>query len=95
MKLAWVKFDCQQKFDDDTVSDEAHQVVHGDIEWLTDQNVITVGMRVFPLSHVKAMVRAEIGPTCPECGHSFMDARALGAHRHHKHGVKGARFRDE
>jgi hypothetical protein len=27
--------------------------------------------------------------TCPECGVEVQDARALGAHRRHKHGVKG------
>lgn len=28
---------------------------------------------------------------CPECGQLLADARALGAHRRHKHGVVGGR----
>lgn len=31
------------------------------------------------------------GPVCPECGESFTSALSLGAHRFHKHGIKGSK----
>lgn len=63
--------------------------------------VVSVDNRDYPMSSVQHIEYEplpngaepiEAAPeTCPECGKTLSNAKALGAHRKHKHGVKGKR----
>lgn len=93
MRLAYVKFKAIEKFTDGTSSDEIASDAHGEMH--LDGMLVRVGVDIIPVSHVRLMremsKEQQGGETCPECKGWFMDPRALGAHRAHKHNVQGAR----
>lgn len=53
------------------------------------QRLIRVGRDIIPLEAALVMREAEPGEQCPDCAEKFSSLQAVGAHRRHKHGVKG------
>lgn len=93
MRLSYIKFRAIEKLSDGTATDEIANDAHGEIH--LNANIVKIGVDMIPVSHVRLMramsEEQQGGETCPECAGWFSDARALGAHRAHKHGVQGAR----
>lgn len=50
---------------------------------------VRVDRTVIPFECVSSFQEALPDLSCPECQQKFVDARAIGAHRRHKHGVRG------
>lgn len=63
----------------------------GEMQADLGSRTIRLGNQLIPFEAVNSMTQADPGETCPECAEKFNDARALGVHRRHKHGVKGER----
>jgi len=65
------------------------------LEYDAASRMVLVGEDEYPrerVDHWKRLRRGEppqIKPMCELCERPFNDARALGAHQRHKHGVKG------
>lgn len=89
MKLSYVKFKALETFSDGTSSDEVTTDMHGEVSLDVENGIVHVGPDRFPLGHVRQY--REMPSNCDICGNGFQDARALGAHKAHKHQIKGAR----
>jgi len=66
-----------------------------------DGNVLRIdvdGMsptKLIPHGTIHEMDEAKKYEECPECGETFVNAKGLGGHRRHKHGVKGKGGEDQ
>lgn len=91
IRLAFVKFRALEKFADGTTSDEVHDSETRHIQLDTSTQIVYVGKKDwFPMAHVRRMEPA-VKDVCDVCGEDFEDARGLGAHKRHVHGIPGAR----
>ncbi len=73
---------------------ELNSVIDGDIRVDLERRLLRFGARLerhIPLESVRTFTTSSNWLLCPECAHEFEDARGLGAHRAHKHGVKGGK----
>lgn len=90
-RLAFVKFRSLEKFADGTTSDEVRESETRHIELDIDSQMVRVGKKDwFPLAAVRRMEPA-VKDVCEICQQDFEDARGLGAHKRHVHGIPGAR----
>lgn len=67
----------------------------GEITGDMQSRTVRVGNQVIPFEAVNSMTEKDPGEVCPECKEKFVDLRALGAHRRHRHGIKGASRPDD